>query len=322
MTPTTTFVTAREAGLYDRQQGLPLRVPNDVTIVGVGGVGSWVAYFFALAGVRILHLIDPDRVEESNRNRTPFHVWHVGEYKTDAMVEVVLECREDCDVRTYNKRYEELTETEKNSVIHAELFFDCRDVVSVLDRETPITGGYDGSEVTLHVKPDYRKVFSANDEEGYRVTPSYVVPPAFIALCIVNYVCLERWQRGGNMDEFCFNIEMTKLVRKLAGKKRFRPRGQPGNEPEPAEEQGSPIVVHPTGGENIDGVPVRRGLSLQANVLLPFTIMNSVDTPTGTLYHVIQPHPDRGLIEEYIDVQGMAFLHPGRTRPYENDQEI
>jgi tRNA A37 threonylcarbamoyladenosine dehydratase len=161
----------QEASLYDRQAGLPLHVPSSVTIVGVGGVGSWVAYFFALTGVKSLVLIDPDRVEESNRNRTPFHVWHVGDYKADALVEVIMECREDCEIETYNKRYEELTAVEKARSDDTELFFDCRDVVSTLDRQTPITGGYDGSEVTLHVKPDYNKVFSANDEEGYRTTP-------------------------------------------------------------------------------------------------------------------------------------------------------
>lgn len=297
-------------GLYNRQETMSLRIPASVTIVGVGGVGSWVAYFFALVGVPVINVIDPDRVEESNRNRTPFHVWHVGDYKADSLVEIVMECREQCVVTPYNKRYEELTPAEKTNV-ESELFFDCRDVVSTLDRDTPITGGYDGSEVTLHVKPDYRKVFSANDQEGYRVTPSYVVPPAFIALCIVNYCCLEKHQRGGNMDEFCFNVEMTKLVRKLAGKKRFRPRGEPASEPESPEEHGNPNGVHleellPAEYRNI---PIRLGLSLRSTVFLPFEIMGTVDLQNTRLYWVRQMDPRTGLIEELVDEEGVTYLN-------------
>jgi hypothetical protein len=303
----------QEASLYDRQAGLPLHVPSSVTIVGVGGVGSWVAYFFALTGVKSLVLIDPDRVEESNRNRTPFHVWHVGDYKADALVEVIMECREDCEIETYNKRYEELTAVEKARSDDTELFFDCRDMVSTLDRQTPITGGYDGSEVTLHVKPDYNKVFSANDEEGYRTTPSYVVPPAFIALCIVNYVCLEKHQRGGNMDEFCFNVEMTKLVRKLAGKKRFRPRGQPGSN-EPTEEQDAQNnIPSPASDDDMhDGIPIRRGLSLNTTRLLPYETLHPVVLNTGeSMFHVRQMRPDDRLIDEIIDEEGLSYLQLG-----------
>jgi hypothetical protein len=309
-----------EEGLYDRQESLPLRIPNSIAIVGVGGVGSWVAYFFALVGVASIMLIDPDRVEEHNRNRTPFHVWHPGEYKCDALLEVILECREDCQVETYNKRYEELSPVEKQRIDNAELFFDCRDVISELDRQTPITGGYDGSEVTLHIKPDYRKVFSANEQEGYRVTPSYVVPPVFIALNIVNYICLERWQRGGNMDEFCFNVDMTKLVRKLAGKKRFRPRGTPndaglargGEGPENSEP-----ADHSDGSEdddNINGIPVRRGISLESTRFLPFEVQGTLYTNGGeVLYRVLQMQPSGRLVSEIIDEEGMRYLSSGRN---------
>lgn len=38
-------------------------------IVGLGGVGTWVAYGLALAGVGTLTLIDPDIIEEGNLNR-------------------------------------------------------------------------------------------------------------------------------------------------------------------------------------------------------------------------------------------------------------
>lgn len=55
-----------------RQGSLSLELPPAVGIVGCGGVGSWLAYFLALAGVRKLLLFDSDRVSESNLNRAPY----------------------------------------------------------------------------------------------------------------------------------------------------------------------------------------------------------------------------------------------------------
>jgi molybdopterin/thiamine biosynthesis adenylyltransferase len=44
-----------------------------VTIVGLGGIGSWIALTLAGAGVGHMTLIDPDRVEESNLHRQPLY---------------------------------------------------------------------------------------------------------------------------------------------------------------------------------------------------------------------------------------------------------
>jgi hypothetical protein len=57
---------------WARQASIPLRIPNTVAIVGCGGVGSWLAYFLALAGVPELLLFDSDTVSESNLNRMPY----------------------------------------------------------------------------------------------------------------------------------------------------------------------------------------------------------------------------------------------------------
>lgn len=54
-----------------RQEGLNLDIPNSMFIVGVGGVGMWVAYLAAMMGVKNLTLCDPDVVELSNENRLP-----------------------------------------------------------------------------------------------------------------------------------------------------------------------------------------------------------------------------------------------------------
>lgn len=56
-----------------------------VVILGVGGVGSWVAHLLARSGVGELVLADDDVVESSNLNRSLFDAGDVGQFKIDAL---------------------------------------------------------------------------------------------------------------------------------------------------------------------------------------------------------------------------------------------
>lgn len=72
-----------------------------VAIVGIGGVGSWVAEALARSGVGRITLIDFDQVAESNINRQIQAVQaSIGQAKVDAMRERILsyfpECRVTC----------------------------------------------------------------------------------------------------------------------------------------------------------------------------------------------------------------------------------
>lgn len=70
-----------------RQEPLQLSVPESVAIVGCGGVGSWIAYFLALAGVKELWLFDGDKVEEHNLNRILLPISSIGKQKSTALKE-------------------------------------------------------------------------------------------------------------------------------------------------------------------------------------------------------------------------------------------
>ncbi len=57
-----------------------------VAVVGLGGIGSWVAYGLALLGVRRFILIDPDKVDSTNLHRSAlFYRRDIGKRKTSVV---------------------------------------------------------------------------------------------------------------------------------------------------------------------------------------------------------------------------------------------
>ena len=71
-----------------------------MTIAGLGGLGSNVAYSLARIGVGHLHLIDFDVVDITNLNRQQYFMEHIGMYKTDALKSLLLKINPYLDIRT------------------------------------------------------------------------------------------------------------------------------------------------------------------------------------------------------------------------------
>lgn len=87
-----------EATRLQRQESLALTVPRGVAVIGCGGVGSWIAYFLALAGAKSLWLFDPDKVSANNLNRFLLPPSAIDKYKSDALAEAIAPIRPDCRV--------------------------------------------------------------------------------------------------------------------------------------------------------------------------------------------------------------------------------
>ena len=77
-----------------------------VILFGVGGVGSWCAEALVRSGVRCLTLVDDDTVQPSNVNRQDMATAHtIGQPKTEAMRNRLLEINPDADIHTIATRY-------------------------------------------------------------------------------------------------------------------------------------------------------------------------------------------------------------------------
>lgn len=88
------------ARLYS-EQALAKFLSSHVTVIGVGGVGSWVVEALARSGIGHLTLIDLDDICLSNTNRQ-IHALNgqYGQLKVDAMAERVRVIHPTCEVTT------------------------------------------------------------------------------------------------------------------------------------------------------------------------------------------------------------------------------
>ena len=90
-----------EAALNERHspEKQKLLSQGQVTIAGLGALGSNVADSLARIGVGHLHLIDFDVVDITNLNRQQYFMEHIGMPKTDALKSLLLKINPYLDIR-------------------------------------------------------------------------------------------------------------------------------------------------------------------------------------------------------------------------------
>jgi molybdopterin/thiamine biosynthesis adenylyltransferase len=177
-------------GLYSRQEQLELKVPNSVTIVGVGGVGSWVAIDLAMSGVPNLYLFDTKVLTENNRNRLPFCQGGVNLPKVEVVANFINGIRPDCVVVPINERLDGLLL--KIQLTISEWIVDCTDSPSSQYKiynacrsvgKNFVRAGYDGTHIT--VTSNVSGWIKQSVEENYAINPSWVVPSQIVAAMAV-----------------------------------------------------------------------------------------------------------------------------------------
>ncbi|MCD8174621.1 MAG: tRNA threonylcarbamoyladenosine dehydratase [Phascolarctobacterium sp.] len=79
---------------------------SHVVVVGLGGVGSYIAEGLARSGVGHLTLIDGDKIASSNINRQiPALLSTMGKLKTEVMRERIFDINSECMVTTHSSFY-------------------------------------------------------------------------------------------------------------------------------------------------------------------------------------------------------------------------
>lgn len=173
--------------LYARQVELSLSTPASITVVGCGGIGTWVAIDAAMSGIKTIYLYDPDVVEESNRNRLPFCQGAINRPKVEVVAEFIEAIRPDTVVVPIRDKLEGILLEVQSSVCYH--YIDCTDspktqmALYKFCQErgfSYIRAGYDGTHITdTSVVSGW--INAASEEENYQVNPSWVVPAQIVA---------------------------------------------------------------------------------------------------------------------------------------------
>lgn len=94
------------SGLLLGAEGIERLMQARVAVFGAGGVGGYAIEALARSGIGTLDIIDNDRVSESNINRQIIASEKtVGQYKTDAVRERILDINPGIAVNTYRLFY-------------------------------------------------------------------------------------------------------------------------------------------------------------------------------------------------------------------------
>ena len=179
--------------LYIRQQPLDLATSQDVAIIGCGGIGSWVAFFLALAGIRRLDLHDSDEVSVHNLNRLPLTQKAIGKNKAVALADFIRGYRPNCIVYAHGNLDEEITH---RHIAHAHTIVCSTDNLKSRQLAQRLAGGgekrylelgADGVHATVTaVTPQWST--ELEEDEGYQSVPVFVGPCTLAASIAVYYV--------------------------------------------------------------------------------------------------------------------------------------
>ena len=174
-----------EQAIYERQNLINgLEIPQTASVVGCGGTGFWTALLLAMSGVEDLILIDSDIVEVSNLNRLFFEETCVGKKKAEALKNLILTVRKQVRIEIHDMRIEKPLDCQ---ILRGEIFC-CTDnlksqqIICAYCKKNELSYqriGYDGT--ILNVSKTFPLSFKEAEEQGYTVTPSWVIPAVFAA---------------------------------------------------------------------------------------------------------------------------------------------
>lgn len=175
-----------EEAIYERQNLInDLEITHIASVVGCGGTGFWTALLLAMSGVKELILVDTDIVEVSNLNRLLLREDQIGRKKTEVLKELICSIRKQTRIEIQDMRIEKPMDCQ---VLRGEIFC-CTDnlksqqLICAYCKKNNLAYqriGYDGT--ILNVSKTFPlSLKDADEERGYTVTPSWVIPAVFAA---------------------------------------------------------------------------------------------------------------------------------------------
>lgn len=172
------------SNLYTRQETLSLNTSQTITVVGVGGIGFHVAKMLVMSGIERIFLYDPDVFEEHNFNRIDVPMSYIGRNKADVCAMALKALRPDAYVKYYPFKLNQDLYSKSDWLIDCTDKQESQDANQALaDRNGAkyVKAGYDGT----HISVSNRVAEWGEADDGYTITPSWVVPAIVGAAMVV-----------------------------------------------------------------------------------------------------------------------------------------
>lgn len=170
--------------LYERQESLGLDTQTSITVTGAGGIGYWVSKFAAMSGIRTMYIFDPDVIEEHNLNRLDLPLKFLGRNKADIAAIVVKSIRPECNVYPRPYILQDFNYSKTDWIVDCTDNFEsqvCNQNIARSTQTRYLKAGYDGEDFSINnVVAEWGEA-----EDGYTITPSWVVPASIVAALTV-----------------------------------------------------------------------------------------------------------------------------------------
>lgn len=192
---------------------------NDVTIVGLGNIGSQTALALARLGISSMTFFDHDTVEEHNLASQSFDTTHLGKTKVEATSAIVKKVNPSCTAIGIPKKFDGKSLASDILVIAVDSMKERQKICAALKKNNLfpkliIDGRMGGPQIEVYTLSSFEEWEStfvdnpSNDPCGARyICYSSMVIGAFIA----NQV--KRFLKGEKLkNEILFNIDTYQLL--------------------------------------------------------------------------------------------------------------
>jgi len=181
-------------GVLSKQDLLKL-YKLEVIIVGLGGLGGYVANQLVRLGVKHITLVDEDRFNESNLNRQLFsNEKNIGEYKVEIISRELNRIDSDASIKILKKRIQDVDDISGNYLIDCVDNQETKIYLSKLSEQLDIPllhgacGGWYGQVGWISPKCTLLEDMYGNGEIGLE---SDLLNPAYVVGVVASYMVSE-----------------------------------------------------------------------------------------------------------------------------------
>jgi molybdopterin/thiamine biosynthesis adenylyltransferase len=180
-----------------------------ICIIGLGALGTVASQYLVRSGIGEVHLIDPDKIEESNLHRQiNYTLEDVGAFKSEVSKNKLQRINDITKITSHQTTYKNYLKEHTNE--NFDLVFDCTD-----NHENKILS----SQLSKNNKVAYVSI-SINSTEGIYFSQNYQIDSSVCFACLfpqtdINHRCLNSAMIGP-VAGFVTSLACTKIIFALA----------------------------------------------------------------------------------------------------------